>query len=267
MHTLHGKRVLITGGGRGLGRALAQRFARAGAGVVVTDLDGAAAEKVASELQTAAAYALDVTDAADVQIVQHRILADRGPIDVLVNNAGVVYGGPFAEVPLDSHQLTIAVNLGGILNVTHAFLPDLVARPAAHIVNVVSASAFIPLPNGAAYAASKWGALGFSESLREELRLLGHRHIGVTAVCPSFIDTGLFAGATPPRLTRWLTAEGVADATVRAVLRGQRLVLLPRRIRWGLALGGLLPWPVWRRVVAWSGVGTSMSGWQGHRGR
>jgi len=267
MDTLHGKRVLITGGGRGLGRALAQRFALAGADVIVTDLDGAAAEKVASELKTAAAYPLDVTDAANVRIVQHRILADGGPIDVLVNNAGVVFGGPFAEVPLAQHQLTIAVNLGGMLNVTHAFLPDLVTRPAAHIVNVVSASAFIPLPNGAAYAASKWGALGFCESLWEELRLLGHRHVGVTAVCPSFIDTGLFAGATPPRLTRWLTAESVADATVRGVLRGEPLVLLPRRIRRLLALGGLLPWPLWRRVVAWSGVGTSMSGWRGRPDR
>jgi hypothetical protein len=92
---------------------------------------------------------------------------------------------------------------------------------------------------------------------------LGHGHVGVTAVCPSFINTGLFAGAKPPVLTQWLTAEGVADATVRAVLRGQTLVVLPGRIRRLLALAGLLPWPLWRRVVAWAGVSTSMDEWTG----
>jgi len=266
MRTLNGKRVLITGGGGGLGRALAQRFAQAGAVVLVSDLDLAAAAAIAAELKGAAAYSLDVTDPISIRTVHDRIVADGGLIDVLVNNAGIVFGGPFASVPLDRHQLTLHVNLGGIVNVTHACMPDLIARPEAHVVNVVSASAFIPLPHGAAYAASKWGALGFTESLREELKMLGHRHVGVTSVCPSYIDTGLFAGATPPVLTRWLTADEVAEATVRAVLRNQPLVMLPRRLRWLLALGGLLPWPIWRRVVAWTGVSTSMSGWRG-RGR
>jgi all-trans-retinol dehydrogenase (NAD+) len=263
MHTLDGKRVMITGGGGGLGRALAHRFADAGATVILTDLILAAAETVARELKSATVHQLDVTDIAAVQTVRDRIVAEGGRIDVLVNNAGVVFGGPFADVPLDRHQLTMHVNLGGVLNMTHAFLPDLIGRAEAHIVNIVSASAFIPLPHGAAYAASKWGALGFTESLREELQLQGHRHVGVTAVCPSFIETGLFAGATPPRLTRWLTADGVADATVRAVLRRQLLVLMPKRIRWLLAIGGMLPRPVWRRVMAWAGVSASMTGWRG----
>lgn len=263
MRNLNGKRVLLTGGGGGLGRALAHCFAQTGASVIVTDLNMSAAEAVARELKTAAAHRLDVTDAEAVRTVHNRVVADGGPIDVLVNNAGTVFGGPFSQVSLDRHQLTVAVNLGGIFNLTHAFLPDLIARPEAHIVNVVSASAFIPLPHGAVYAASKWGALGFTESLRQELAMQGHRHVGITAVCPSYIDTGLFAGAKPPLLTPWLTADGVADVTVQAIQRGQALVLLPRRLRWLLALGGLLPWPVWRRVVAWSGVSTSMNDWRG----
>jgi short-subunit dehydrogenase len=262
MQTLDGKRVLITGAGGGLGRALAKRFADAGAIVIVTDRDVAAAENTAREIKSAIAVQLDVTDAASIRTVRDRILGD-GPIDVLVNNAGVVFGGPFAATPQDRHDLTVAVNLNGVIAVTYAFLRDLNGRPEAHLVNVASASAFIPLPHGAVYAATKWAVLGFTESIREELRLLGHRHVGVTAVCPSYIDTGLFAGATPPKLTRWLTAEGVADATAQAVLRGQSLVILPRRIRWLLAIGNLLPSPIWRRVVAWTGVSTSMSGWHG----
>jgi short-subunit dehydrogenase len=262
MRDLHGKRVLITGGGGGLGRALARRFAETGAHVIVTDLDAAAVEATASELKSATAYRLDVTDAKNIASVRDQLLTS-GPIDVLVNNAGVVFGGPFADVPLAHHQTTVAVNLAGVVAATHAFLPDLIARPESHLVNIASASAFIPLPHGAVYAATKWAVLGFSESLREELRLLGHRHVGVTAVCPSYIDTGLFAGAKLPILTRWLTAKGVADATVRAVQRNQSLVMLPRTIRFLLGIGNILPWPLWRRVVAWTGVNTSMTEWKG----
>jgi short-subunit dehydrogenase len=266
MRDLTAKRVLITGAAGGLGRALATHFADTGAHVIVTDMDLAAAETVAGQLKGATAYRLDVTDAANVSAVRDGVLA-AGPIDVLVNNAGVVFGGPFAHVPLSRHQTTVSVNLAGVITVTHAFLPALIARAESHLVNVASASAFIPLPHGAVYAASKWAVLGFSESLHEELRLLGHRHVGVTAVCPSYIETGLFAGAKPPKLTRWLTADAVAAATVRAVRRRHGTVMLPTSIRLLLGIGGLLPWPLWRRVVAWTGVNTSMSDWRGRENR
>ena len=98
-----------------------------------------------------------------------RLIAEVGPIDVLVNNAGVVFGGPFLDVDLDRHLATIAVNLSGVITLTHAFLPDLIARPVGHIVNIASAAAVIALPMATSYAASKWAVLGFSDSLREEL--------------------------------------------------------------------------------------------------
>jgi short-subunit dehydrogenase len=267
MRSLRGKRVFITGAGRGLGRALALRFARAGSEVVVTDIDAAAAEGVARELRAAGAgataYPLDVTDEGQVRDVRRRSLAERGPIDVLVNNAGVVFGGAFTDVPLDRHRTTVAVNLTALLTVTHAFLPDLTARPAAQVVNIASASAVIALPWAASYAASKWAVLGFTESLREELRLLGHSHVGVTAVCPCYITTGLFAGARPPRLVRWLSAEEVADATVRAVERDRELVLLPWTARLLLSAAARLPRRTFRRLCRWFGVAHSMTGWQG----
>src|SRR4051812_2983288 len=121
MHPLTGRRVLITGAGRGLGRALAQHFAAAGADVVTTDRDAAGVD-----------YPLDVTDAGQIADVRRRVLAESGPPDVLVNNAGVVFGGAFLDVPTDRHATTVAVNLTGLVAVTHAFLGDLLARPAAH---------------------------------------------------------------------------------------------------------------------------------------
>jgi all-trans-retinol dehydrogenase (NAD+) len=267
MRTLQGKRAFITGAGLGLGRALAWQLARAGAEVIVTDRDQGRIEFVVGELRGAGlpahGYHLDVTSSCEAGHVRERVLAERGPIDVLINNAGVVQGGPFVDVPLEKHRQTFEVNVLGLVAVTHAFLPDLLARPEAHIVNIASASAFIPLPWGTTYAASKWAVLGFTDSLREELRLQGRSHLGVTAVCPSYIDTGLFTGARPPRFTWLLTADDVASAVVHAIRRGKETILLPWTARLLLTTRGLLPQPVFRAMCRWMGVSTSMMEWTG----
>jgi short-subunit dehydrogenase len=259
------KRVLITGAGHGLGRALALEFARSGAEVVVTDRDAASVQAVCTELPSSAAgYAFDVTDAGQIAGVRKRLHAERGPIDVLVNNAGVVFGGEFQNVPLERHLKTIAVNLGGLITVTHAFLPDLIARREACVVNIASASAVLALPRATSYAASKWGVLGFSESLREELRRAGHRHVGVTAICPSYIATGLFDGARPARLTSLLTPESVARSTRRAVERGRDFLLLPKSAAMLYAVARFLPRPLFARLCRALGVSDSMADWKGH---
>ena len=242
-------------------------LARAGAEVLVTDRDPEAMETVVRELHAAGlpahAFRLDVTDTAEVLQVRQRVLGERGPIDVLINNAGVVSGGPFADVALERHREMVAVNVLGVLGLTHAFLPDLIARPEAHLVNIASASAFVPLPWATSYAASKWAVLGFTDSLREELRLQGHRHVGVTAVCPSYIDTGLFAGARPARFTRLLSADEVAAAVLRAIQRGTAMVVLPWSVRLLLAAMGLLPRRTFHGLCRWLGVSSSMTGWKG----
>jgi short-subunit dehydrogenase len=196
--------------------------------------------------------------------VRERIHAEGGPIDFLINNAGVVFGGPFLQVPAARHRATVEVNLIGLLNVTQAFLPDLLSRPDPHLINIASASAFVALPWGASYAATKAAVLSFSESLREELRVLGHRHIAVTAVCPSYVDTGLFAGAKPPRLTWVLRPETVAEAVYQAVLHRREVVILPWTARLVVALGGMMPRRVFGRLCAALGVSTSMKEWRGH---
>jgi short-subunit dehydrogenase len=258
------RRVLITGAGRGLGLAIAEAFARAGARVVVTDRDPELVAAAVATVPGACGYALDVTDEGQIASVRTRLAAEHGPPDILVNNAGVVFGGPFLEVPLLQHRTTVNVNLFGLLAVTHAFLPDLLARPTGHLVNIASASAVIALPNAASYAATKWAVLGFTESLQEELRALGHRHVGVTAICPGYIDTGLFAGAEPGRLAGWLTPERVAAAVVRAVEKRQEFVLLPRiiRVMYGLTAGWPRSW--YKGLCRAFGVSRSMTGWRGY---
>lgn len=259
-----GCRVLITGAGHGLGFAIAEAFARAAANVVITDVDPARVDDAVARLPGAVGYALDVTNPHQLGAVREKLLAERGAPDVLVNNAGVVFGGPFHEVPLAKHLATVNVNLAGLVAVTHTFLPDLLLRPAAHVVNVASASAVVPLPHGTTYAATKWAVLGFTESLIEEFRLAGVRNVRATALCPSYVRTGLFAGARPIGFGRWLSPEEVAAATVRAVECDREFVMLPLSLRLGYGLIAGWPRGLYKWVCRRLGVTRSMTNWQGH---
>ena len=267
MRSLIDTRVVITGGGSGIGRCLALRFAREGAEVHLADRDLAAAEAVARSIASAggraAAWRVDVTDTAAVLAFRARLLDAAGPPDLLVNNAGVVHGGAFLDVPLERHDTTFRVNTLGLVAVTHAFLGDLINRPEAHLVNIASAAAFTGLPFGTTYAASKWAVLGFSESIRLELLEQGRRHVHVTAVCPGYVGTGMFEGARALRLTRILTPERIADLTVRAVLRNREMVMTPWVVALGPALRGVLPRRLFDAVSALFGARSSMAEWKG----
>jgi short-subunit dehydrogenase len=268
MKDLAKKRILITGAGHGLGRDMAQAFGRAGAEVIVTDLNLAGAEETARKVTAsggqAAAYALDVTDVEAIRQFRERLNAERGPIDVLVNNAGIAHGGPFLEVPVEKHLATYRVNALGLVAMTHAFLPDLIARPEAHLVIIASASGLIALPYASTYASSKWAALGFSESIREELRVLGRRHVRVTAICPSYIDTGMCDGVDLPRFTRMLRSPQVAEMVLRAVRRNRDLVLTPWLVYITPFTKAVLPPALFRKVADFFGITRGMASWYGH---
>jgi short-subunit dehydrogenase len=196
--------------------------------------------------------------------LRQRLHAAGGPIDILVNNAGIAHGGPFLDVPINKHLATYRVNALGMVSMTHAFLPDLIARPQAHLVNVASASGLIALPYASTYASSKWAALGFTESIREELRILGHRHVRVTAVAPSYIDTGMAAGVKLPRFTRMLRAAEVAKMALRAVQRDRELVLTPWLVYVTPFTKAMLPPFLFRKVNDWFGITNGMASWYGH---
>lgn len=267
MDDLAGKRVLITGAARGIGLDMAIAFAEAGAGVALADRDAAALTEAESAVRVLGvptlAVELDVTSPAAIEAAALAIENDLGPIDVLVNNAGIVHGGALTAVPLERHLATMRVNCDGVIAMTHRFLPGLIARPEAHLVTIASASAFVGLPYGTSYAASKWAALGFTESVRAELRELGHDHVGVTAVCPSYIGTGMFDGVQAPAATRMLEPEFVAGRVVEAVLAGEPYVLEPWLVKLTPALKGVLPTALWDALGSALGVTDSMASWKG----
>lgn len=267
MREWKGKRVLISGAAAGIGRALAERLGARGADLILTDRDerqlAATTEAIRRAGMVAQHHVLDVTRGASILQVRDAIHTRGGPVDVLVNNAGVVFGGAFLEVPLQKHLDTFSVNLIGLVSMTHAFLPDLVARPEAHLVNVASAAGLTAVPRASTYAASKWAVVGFSESLRLELARQGHRHVHVTTVCPLYVSTGLFEGARPPLFTSMLTPAQLADEIVDAVERDRTFVRTPWLVKLVPFLNGVLPTSLADALSTAIGAASSMEQWIG----
>jgi NAD(P)-dependent dehydrogenase (short-subunit alcohol dehydrogenase family) len=184
---------LITGGASGIGWCTAEEFARAGATVIVGDINAAALESAVSRLREAGGTAhgriMDVTDRRAVEETARWVADTFGGLDVLINNAGIGHQGDMVDTGLDTWRRLIDVNLWGPLHVTYAFLPSMVARGKGRIVNVSSGQAFFRLPTWGAYAAIKAAEGIFSEVLHFELARHG---IGVTTVYPFLVDTPFY---------------------------------------------------------------------------
>ena len=183
-----GKVVTVTGGGSGLGEAIARRLAAEGARVAILDVDDAGAARVAGEIG-GRAYRADVTDAAGMESVIGRVVADFGRLDGAVNNAGI--GGPFiptADYPLDWWQRTIAVNLTGVFHSVRAELPHMIRLGGGAIVNMSSICGMIGQAGTVAYVASKHAVIGLTKTVALEY---GKQGIRVNAVCPTYVRTPL----------------------------------------------------------------------------
>lgn len=267
MKSMNHKRVLITGAAQGLGRALAEEFAAAGAETIVTDIDHQRITETIEDFRTngyrASGYVMDVTNPEAIRDVRNQLMADSGPVDVVINNAGIVHGGRFIDVGLERHRAIYEINVLGVVNVTHVFLPDLIASSDSHLINIGSASGMLPLPHAASYASSKSAVYGFSESIREELRVAGHGHVHVTAVCPSYLSTELFSGVKLPRFTKVLTPERLARKVLRAVLQNRDLVLAPWLVNLVPMANGFVPRAVFRWLRDWLGINSGMITWCG----
>jgi NAD(P)-dependent dehydrogenase (short-subunit alcohol dehydrogenase family) len=220
--------VLITGGTRGIGRALAETLLRAGDKVAVTGTseDGVVkAETELAKLGQVAAIVCDVRDGSSVELAVRTVVAKFGGLDVLVNNAGVGVGVPIAEMPRDEWDRIIGTNLTGVFNCSKAAIPHLRQRGGGWIVNISSLASKNPFPGGAAYCASKAAVNAFSEALMQELR---YDNIRVTYVLPGSVATG-FSGRESSAGADWkLSPEDVALAIVDVLNHPARS--LPSRI-------------------------------------
>ena len=262
-----GKIALITGGANGIGKAVARRLLRGGARVVLWDLNPAALESACKELAAegdARGYALDVTNRQAVAETAVRVRREIGEVDILDNNAGVVYGGDFLTCPEEHLLRTIEVNVNAAMWCTRAFLPGMIAKGSGSIVMMASASGLMGVPGMPAYAASKHAVIGLAESIRLELRKQGHDGIKLCIVCPSFVKTGMFEGVKPPLLTPWLETDFIADKIYEGVLKDRLYVLEPFMVKLVPALKGLLSSSMLDWVGELLGMHKAMDLWTGH---
>ena len=228
-----GARAVVTGAGSGIGRATALRFAGMGAEVACVDIDGDSAAATASECGGhSSSWVCDVSDSNAVVALADSIESDRGPVDVLVNNAGVGVGGPFLEAGIEDWDWLISINLNGVAYGCHAFGARMVKRRRGHVVNIASSAAFLMSRDLAAYCASKSGVVALSRCLRADWAAAG---VGVSAICPGLINTPIpsrtrmFGGLaeSQDRIARAFrvghSPDLVARAIVRAVERNQEI--------------------------------------------
>jgi NAD(P)-dependent dehydrogenase (short-subunit alcohol dehydrogenase family) len=236
MRDITGKTALVTGVASGIGRAIALRLAAEGVNLYVVDIDEPGLADTVQQAHQAGVEVIgrrcDVGEPSQVSSVVAEILSRWGGVDILVNNAGITYYGPTVQMSADHWDRVLRVNLHSHIQFTRELLPSLLERREAHVVNVCSMFGLVGMPKLAAYSTTKFALVGFSESLRNEC---GRNGLGVTALCPGFVDTNLFTSAplgtkqkehkVPPRIFR-TTPEKVARAAVKAIRRNRRMVVM-----------------------------------------
>jgi NAD(P)-dependent dehydrogenase (short-subunit alcohol dehydrogenase family) len=244
-----GKVAIVTGGGSGIGAAIARALTGRGATVVIADIDDAGARTVAGEVKAASAVAVDVRDSGAVADLVAQVAAEHGQLDLIFNNAGIAVGGMVDELTLEHWDRVIDVNLRGVVHGVHAAYPLMLRQGHGHIVNTASLAGLVPGPGLAPYAAAKHAVVGLSLSLRAEGASRGVR---VSAVCPGFTDTPLLGrvnpdlpqtetGANAAALARLLgklyQADALAQDVLRGVARNRALIVAPRsaRVAWRMA--------------------------------
>ncbi|PXX66818.1 short-subunit dehydrogenase [Nocardia tenerifensis] len=260
--SLGGKVVAITGGARGIGRATAEAFLRAGAAVAIGDVDVELVAKTAVELGAdpdakIIGLPLNVTDRESFATFLDRLEESLGPLDVLVNNAGIMPTGLFADEDEAMTDRIIDINLRGVVHGSRLAAGRFLARGGGHLINIASLAGTQGFPGLATYCATKHAVVGFTSALHLELKEHGVR---VSAVLPGIVRTELSAGANMPGWIEPMTTvdpEDVAQAIVRAVATGKPLVTVPRRLAAIIKSAQLLPYRAQLVVARFTGATTA----------
>ena len=262
---LNGSRVLITGGASGLGRQMALQSAAKGAHVVIWDMNLEQAKNVVTEIKkaggTAEAHQVDVTD----RLAVNKLALKVGAVDVLFNNAGVVSGDWFLDLNPDSIERTYRVNVLSLYWMTQAFLPAMVQSGRGCVVTISSASGMLGVAKLTDYAASKFAAFGFMESLRSELRMK-RSNVNTLTVCPHYIGTGMFDGVQTkfPWLLPILDEVKVAAKILRSVEKGKAMLVMPKFVH-VIPVVRVLPIRAFDRITDFFGVNRTMDNFRGRK--
>ncbi|MCD1117585.1 SDR family oxidoreductase [Chryseobacterium turcicum] len=241
MENFKNKNVLITGGAAGIGKIMSRIFLQKGAKVIIWDINQVKIDETVSELSTLGpiqGYQVNVADFEGLKAAFANVKEKHGIVDVLINNAGIVVGKFFHEHTDADIQRSMDINANAPMYITKLFLTDMMAQNSGYICNVASSAGLISNPRMSVYAASKWSVLGWSDSIRLEMKQL-KKNIGVTTVTPYYINTGMFDGIRS--IVPILEPENVAKKIVRSIERRKPIASMPWSIHFVRFFQGIFP--------------------------
>jgi all-trans-retinol dehydrogenase (NAD+) len=256
MTEFNNKTVLITGAAHGIGKLMAEKIAALGAKLVICDVNAKGLEKTADEIRqkgtTVFTHAFDISDRQAVYTSAEEIISEAGKIDILINNAGVVFTGEILNIPDEMHIKQVEINLMGTLWMIKAFAPDMVKRNEGHIVNIASSAGLLAIPGMGMYSATKHALMGLNEALRNELRN-NNSKVRISVVCPYLIKTGMFEGMKTPFWQPGLKPEAMADAVINGIQKNRKIIGKPWTVFMPPVVKALFPSVVMDTIASLSG--------------
>ncbi len=219
--------VLITGGASGIGKIMARLLLEHGAKVIIWDIDESKTADVISELSALGVivgYTVDISSKKQIKDTAKKVKQTFGGIDILINNAGIIIGDYFHQYNTSNILKTMDVNAIAPMVITSEFLQEMLAKNSGHICNIASSGGLISNPKMAVYAASKWALIGWSDSLRLEMKQL-KKNIIVTTILPYYISTGMFEGVRSK--IPILNPETTALKIIKAIEKNKKMVTIP----------------------------------------
>lgn len=227
MKEIEGKTILITGGASGIGKIMTRLMLERKTKVIIWDINQSKINDTISELTKYGniyGFNVDVSDIQQIQETAKKVKQEIGTVDVLINNAGIVVGKYFHEHSSTDIAKTMEINAIAPMYVTMEFLNDMLAQNSGHICNIASSGGIVSNPKMSVYAASKWSVIGWSDSLRIEMKQL-KKNVHVTTIMPYYINTGMFDGVKSK--IPILEPEAAALAIVKAIENNKKMVTIP----------------------------------------
>ncbi len=268
MSQIKGAVVLITGGASGIGKIMGRTCLEKGARtLIIWDVNQQLLDESLQAFRGAGfhayGYIVDVANTDFVVKTAREILLEHGPVDILINNAGIVVGKFFTEHSHAEIDRTMQVNTQALMHITLEFLPAMIQRQKGHIVNISSAAGMAANPQMSIYVASKWAVLGWGETLRLELESQ-YEGLHVTSVTPFYIGTGMFKGVRSP-IVPIVHPESAARQIIRAIEKNHIYCRMPWIVYAMPFFKGILPQRWYDTLIGkWFGIYTSMRDFQGH---
>lgn len=249
--TVAGTRILITGAAMGMGRLYAERAVAEGAATVILwDINKEALSETTKALRVHAdntqeivPMLVDIGQRTAIEKAAANVIENHGGVDIIINNAGVVRGTYFWEHENERDtEFIMRINALAPMFITHEFLNGMITgKRSSRIVNIASAAGTLSNPKMSVYASSKWALIGWSDSVRLELKQQGHDNVKVTTVCPSYIATGMFEGVKGPLMTPIMQPEYVVNRVWHSMIAGKSMLMLPWTVHLSKVLKGILP--------------------------